>query len=105
MKTTEIAKKYNIDADNFFYFLQQAKLKYNEGLISITVADENVDLYVKKYMEFLKNKKEEQLKLKEEEKKKNPNIVKLVLLFKVIKVAQMMYMHQTNNKSMKFYLI
>ena len=34
-----------------------------------------------------------------------PNIVKLVLLFKVIKVAQTMYMHQTNNKSMKFYLI
>lgn len=34
-----------------------------------------------------------------------PNIVKLVLLFKVIKVAQMMYMRQTNNKSMKFYLI
>lgn len=79
MKTTEIAKKYNIDADNFFYFLQQAKLKYNEGLISITVADENVDLYVKKYMEFLKNKKEEQLKLKEEEKKKNQALSKILI--------------------------
>lgn len=50
MKSTEIAKKYNIDKDKFENYLIKNDLQYVGGLNDLSIKEENVDAYVQNFL-------------------------------------------------------
>lgn len=51
MKTKDIAMRYNLDKNDFEMFLRHRGKVFTENLLSITVDDRDVDLYVQEYLE------------------------------------------------------
>ena len=66
MKTSEIAKKYGIDAVKFDVFLDGSQLKHS-GILNYSVDDDLVEDYVMRFKEY-QQKKEAEARLTKEQK-------------------------------------
>ena len=67
MKSTQIAKKYNIDVYEFEACVKESKLDYFEGLSSMTIDDANVMKYYAMFMDYKKRERDKQEELARKE--------------------------------------
>lgn len=58
MKTKDIAMRYNLNKNDFEMFLRHRGKVFTENLLSITVDDRDVDLYVQEYLEEFNARKQ-----------------------------------------------